>query len=75
MPIMTGSHAPKDLPAERVTDRSSRRACHPGDLGVVPGAVEHEAWFPEDTDVIDVFSPPRADFMPGTAAPSYMQEG
>lgn len=71
MPIMTGSHAPKDLPAERVTDaaRATRAT------SAVPGAVEHEAWFPEDTDVIDVFSPPRADFMPGTAAPSYMQEG
>jgi quercetin dioxygenase-like cupin family protein len=122
MPIMTGFHALKNLPEEKVTDKITRRVltgekemivwwsmqagahaaahrhpheqmfwvisgrmefrlgherrmCHPGDLGVVPGGVEHEAWFPEDTDVIDVFSPPREDFMPGTAAPAYMQKG
>jgi len=27
--------------------------CGPGDLGVIPGGVEHEAWFHEDTGVID----------------------
>ena len=29
--------------------------CGPGDLGVIPGGGEHEAWFHEDTEVIDVF--------------------
>ncbi len=122
MPIMTGFHALKNLPDEKVTDKitrrvligekemivwwsmqagahaaahthpheqmfwvisgrmdfrlgTERRMCNPGDLGVVPGGVEHEAWFPEDTDVIDVFAPPREDFMPGKAAPAYMQKG
>jgi quercetin dioxygenase-like cupin family protein len=50
-----------------------RRTCGPGDLAVVPGGVEHEAWFPEDTEVIDVFSPPREDFFPGASAPAYMR--
>lgn len=52
-----------------------RRTCGPGDLGVIPGNVEHEAWFPEDTEVIDVFSPPREDFLPGAGAPAYMRRG
>jgi hypothetical protein len=92
MPIMTGFHALKNLPEEKVTDKitrrvligekemivwwsmqagAERRMCSPGDLGVIPGGVEHE----EDTDVIDVFAPPREDFMPGAAAPAYMQKG
>jgi quercetin dioxygenase-like cupin family protein len=54
---------------------TERRMCNPGDLGVIPGGVEHEAWFLEDTDVIDVFAPPREDFMPGKGAPAYMQKG
>ena len=49
-----------------------RRICGPGDIAVIPGGVEHEAWFPEDTEVIDVFSPPREDFLAG-GLPSYMR--
>jgi quercetin dioxygenase-like cupin family protein len=52
-----------------------RRTCEAGDCGVIPGGVEHEAWFPVDTEVIDVFSPPREDFMPGAPPPAYMQKG
>src|SRR5581483_1006066 len=51
-----------------------RRLCGPGDCGVVPGNVEHEAWFPEDTEVIDVFAPPREDFLAG-GTPAYMRKG
>ncbi len=54
---------------------TERRACGAGDVGVIPGGVEHEAWFPEDTEVIDVFSPPREDFLPGHGAPTYMRKG
>jgi hypothetical protein len=43
-----------------------------GDLGVIPGGVEHEAWFPEDTEVVDVFAPPREDFLTAEA-PAYMR--
>lgn len=50
-----------------------RRVCGPGDLGIVPAGVEHEAWFVEDTEVVDVFSPPREDFLPGAGAPAYMK--
>jgi quercetin dioxygenase-like cupin family protein len=52
----------------------AKQACRAGDVGVIPGGVEHEAWFPEDTEVIDVFAPPREDFYPGTGAPAYMQK-
>lgn len=51
-----------------------RRSCGPGDVGVIPGGVEHEAWFPEDTEVVDVFSPPREDFLTG-GPPAYMRKG
>jgi quercetin dioxygenase-like cupin family protein len=50
-----------------------RRMCGPGDVGVIPGGVEHEGWFPEDTEVIDVFAPRREDFLAG-GTPVYMRE-
>ncbi|MBI4011460.1 MAG: cupin domain-containing protein [Candidatus Rokubacteria bacterium] len=50
-----------------------KRTCGPGDLGVIPGGVEHEAWFPEDTEVIDIFAPPREDFLVG-GTPAYMRQ-
>lgn len=53
---------------------AERRMCRAGDLGVIPGGVEHEAWFPEDTEVVDVFAPPREDFLTG-APPAYMRQG
>jgi quercetin dioxygenase-like cupin family protein len=52
---------------------SERRTCGPGDVVVIPGGVEHEAYFPEDTEVIDVFSPPREDFLTG-GTPDYMKK-
>jgi unsaturated pyranuronate lyase len=51
-----------------------RRVVGPGDVGVIPGGVEHEAWFPEDTEVVDVFAPPREDFLT-SAVPEYMRRG
>ena len=41
---------------------------------VIPGGVEHEAWFVEDTEVIDIFAPPRQDFLT-PEAPAYMRKG
>jgi quercetin dioxygenase-like cupin family protein len=32
---------------------SEQRVCGPGDVVVIPGGAEHEAWFREDTEVID----------------------
>ena len=49
-----------------------KRTCGPGDICVIPGGVEHEAYFPEDTEVIDIFSPPREDFLAG-GLPDYMK--
>lgn len=40
---------------------TERRTCGPGDIAVIPSGVEHEAWFLEDTEVVDVFSPPGED--------------
>jgi len=31
-------------------------------MGIIPGGVEHEAWFPVDTEVVDVFAPPREEY-------------
>jgi len=53
---------------------ADRQMCGPGDIGVIPGNVEHEAWFPEDAELIDVFAPPREDFFPGAGAPTYMKK-
>ena len=52
---------------------TEERTIKPGDLAVVPGGVEHEAFFPEDTEVIDFFAPVHKDFLIGEI-PSYMAE-
>jgi quercetin dioxygenase-like cupin family protein len=49
-----------------------RRSMVAGDVAVIPGGVEHEGFFPEDTEVVDVFAPPREDFVAG-GTPSYMR--
>ena len=49
-----------------------RRVMVPGDIAVIPGGVEHEGWFPEDTLVVDVFAPLREDFLAG-GPPPYMR--
>jgi quercetin dioxygenase-like cupin family protein len=48
------------------------RLMGPGDVAVIPGGVSHEASFPEDTQVIDIFCPPREDFLAG-GTPAYME--
>ena len=52
---------------------SEQRVCGPGDVVVIPGGTEHEAWFREDTEVIDFFAPPRDDFLLG-GKPAYISE-
>ena len=52
---------------------SEQRVCSGGDVVVIPGGTEHEAWFREDTEVIDFFAPPRAEFLLG-GKPAYMSE-
>ena len=49
------------------------RVCGPGEVCVIPGGVEHEAWWLEDTEVIDIFAPPREDFLTG-GIPAYMRK-
>jgi quercetin dioxygenase-like cupin family protein len=53
---------------------TERKLCRAGDVAVVPGGVEHEAWFPEDTEVVDIFAPPREDFLTSDT-PAYMRNG
>ncbi len=48
------------------------RSVGAGEIAVIPGGVEHEAYWPEDTEVIDVFAPPREDFLAG-GTPAYMR--
>ena len=43
-----------------------------GDIVVIPPNVPHEAEALEDTVVIDIFSPPREDFL-ADEAPAYMK--
>jgi quercetin dioxygenase-like cupin family protein len=52
---------------------NEKRSCVAGDVGVIPPNVEHEAWFPEDTEVVDVFAPIREDFLTGET-PAYMRK-
>ena len=49
-----------------------KRTMKPGDVAVIPGGVEHEGYFTEDSEVIDFFAPVREDFLSG-APPSYMR--
>ena len=49
---------------------SEQRVCSQGDVVVIPGGTEH---FREDTEVIDFFAPPRAEFLLG-GKPAYMRE-
>ena len=46
---------------------NEKRTMNPTDVAVIPGGVEHEAYFPEDSEVIDFFAPVREDFL--TSAP------
>src|SRR5262249_46205896 len=52
--------------------RNERRSMIGGDVAVIPGDIEHEGFFPEDTEVVDIFAPPREDFLAG-GTPSYMR--
>lgn len=52
---------------------SERRTMVAGDVAVIPGGVEHEGLFIEDTEAVDVFAPPREDFIAG-GPPPYMQQ-
>jgi len=47
------------------------RSMTAGDIAVIPGGVEHEAFFPEDTEIVDFFAPAREDFLAG-GPPPYM---
>jgi quercetin dioxygenase-like cupin family protein len=51
---------------------SDSRAMAAGDVAVVPSNVEHEGVFPEDAEVVDIFSPRREDFLVG-GVPTYMR--
>lgn len=52
---------------------AERRAVAAGDVIVIPGGVEHEAWWTEDAEGIDVYAPRRDDLL-GGAPPSYLRQ-
>ena len=49
-------------------DRSQQVSVGPGEVLFLPSNVPHEALAVEDTLDVDVFSPPRADWLKGTDA-------
>ena len=51
---------------------TERRSMIAGDVAVIPGNVEHEGIFLEDTEVVDIFAPPREDFLSG-GLPTYLR--
>jgi len=51
---------------------SQHRLLNAGDVAVIAGGVEHEAWSRKDTEVVDMFAPPRQDFLRG-GTPTYMR--
>ena len=57
--------------AIRLRIGAEERTIMPGDVAVIPGGVEHEAFFPEDTEVINFVAPVREDFLTGEI-PAYM---
>ena len=59
--------------AIRLRIGAEERTINPGDIAVIPGGVDHEAFFPEETEVIDFFAPVREDFLSG-GVPSYMAQ-
>jgi unsaturated pyranuronate lyase len=50
----------------------AERILGPDDIVVIPPDIPHEAEALEDTVVIDIFSPPREDFLSG-GPPAYLQ--
>jgi len=50
-----------------------KRSMVAGDIAVIPGGVEHEAFFPEESEIVDFFAPVREDFLAG-GAPAYMKQ-
>ena len=54
----------------RIGDQT--RSMVAGDIAVIPGGVEHEAYFPEETEIVDFFTPVREDFLIG-GSPAYMK--
>lgn len=40
-----------------------------GTTFLIPGGVEHEFWYREDCEIVEIFSPPRHDLFPGGRHP------
>jgi quercetin dioxygenase-like cupin family protein len=52
---------------------NERRVLEAGGIASIPGGVEHEGWCQEDTEVVDIFAPPREDFLAG-GGPTWLRE-
>jgi quercetin dioxygenase-like cupin family protein len=44
-----------------------------GDVAIIPGGFEHAGSYVEDSEILDVFAPPREDFLAGIP-PSYIKK-
>src|SRR5262249_918161 len=51
---------------------SERQSMNTGEVGGISAHTENEDFFAEDREVVDVFGPPREDFLAG-GTPSYMR--
>lgn len=40
-----------------------------GTAFLIPGNVEHEFWYREDCEIVEIFAPPRHDLFPGGRHP------
>ncbi len=54
---------------------TSARSCGPGDVGVIPGGVEHEAWFPRGHRRCSTCSRRGARDSSPAKCPLYMRQG
>ena len=45
-----------------ITIDGTATACRPGDSYAIPGGMEHSAYFPVESTVVECFSPPREDY-------------
>ena len=84
--LAAGMHVPRHQhPNEQITWLRSGRiesrigdgeieTIEPGGIMLVPAGVDHEAWYPEECEIVEFFSPPRLDMFPAAAHHPYAQE-
>lgn len=81
--LPAGSHAPRHKhPNEQITwlrsgriesqiDDGETQTIEPGGILLIPADTYHAAWYPEDCEIVEFFSPPRLDMFPAAAHHPY----